>query len=1001
MSRKPLSRKMKKISLTIFALGAIAATLLCLRSLNVQQQDTAESTAMAQAEEKAPAASEKVQATSPDRQGAANAATTNNPAGQIAVVEEDEPRAAETEEVEPNPQNSLLQRLKELPETTVLDTSVVKEDYGNELLQRRSHLLETSLKYPYVEVIEWGSFDEEGNPVETEVTAQVASHLIVEKREDVSFEEFAAELQKRGFVPGQSIDETTFIVQIPGKAALGKCEEAINELASLDQVAANAEPDYVVSIGKIPTDSRFFDLWGMHNSGQTGGKSDVDIDAPEAWEKGTGSRKVLVAVIDTGIDRGHQDLRANMWTNPREIPNNGRDDDGNGYVDDVHGWDFHNNDNNPHDDNSHGTHCAGTIGAAGNNRLGVVGVNWEVSMVGIKFLGGSGFGYNSDAIKSINYATSIKANLTSNSWGGGGHSSSMKKAIDTAGTQGIAFVAAAGNHRANNDRSPSYPASFDSANVIAVGAHEHNGRITDFSCYGKNSVDLFAPGENILSTTPNNGYKSYRGTSMACPHVAGAYALISSIEPTWGMSQIKQALIDSVDPEAGLKEKCVSGGRLNVFRSLSSEPAKKKLISVTPTNVEFGKVRLGESKIIELLITNPGTDETTITETTLSKKITRPENLIGHWTFDEGSGNVAANTGTKGNTYKATLLSGAVFSTKEKKLGTGSLHIPSNQSRAYARIGNPLKLGNGSYRGETFTISAWFKKLYPNQVWRTLCRGSSYGHHLIVGYRNDSVGVYANSNGDWRDSGEFDMPAKNFQDNWNHIVAVSNKATNRTQFYLNGLYKGDSDRATGNNIYAIGNYQSGNQRFAEYLDDFRVYDVALSAEEVKGIFNEEKADTPFRFSLQTPVKLAPGKGVKATVTFSGAEKGKHAGNLLIVSDATNNPALTVPLSVEVTAFPKLVLSEDSLHFGLNQDEIEEKPLTLSNVGDADLTYEIVVSENADGPNFSNGLRAVGRNYYGELGDGTKTQRTKPVQVEDKAIKEVAAGSYHSLVLKED
>ena len=273
---------------------------------------------------------------------------------------------------------------------------------------------------------------------------------------------------------------------------------------------------------------------------------------------------------------------------------------------------------------------------------------------------------------------------------------------------------------------------------------------------------------------------------------------------------------------------------------------------------------------------------------------------------------------------------------------------------------------------------------------------------MIVGYRNDSVGVYANGNGDWRDSGEFDMPAKNFQSDWSHIVVVSNKTTNRTQFYLNGLYKGDSDRATGQNIYAIGNYHGGNQRFAEYLDDFRVYDVALSAEEVKGIFNEEKADTPFRFSLQTPVKLAPGKGIKATVTFSGAEKGKHAGNLLIVSDANNNPALNVPLSVEVTAFPKLVLSEDRLHFGLNQDEIEEKPLTLSNVGDADLTYEIVVSENADGPNFSNGLRAMGDNSSGQFGDGTtKTQRTKPVQVEEKGIKAIAGGWGSSLFLKED
>jgi len=258
-------------------------------------------------------------------------------------------------------------------------------------------------------------------------------------------------------------------------------------------------------------------LWGLHNTGQTGGGSDKDIDGPEAWDLLTGSKDVLVGIIDTGIDRNHEDLSENMWTNPNEIAGNGVDDDQNGYIDDIHGWDFYNNDNNPHDDNSHGTHCAGTIGAVGNNGKGVVGVSWKVSMVGLKFLGGSGGGYLSDGIKSIAYATKIGVDLTSNSWGGGGYSSSMKTAIDEAAAAGIGFVAAAGNHAGDNDAYPSYPASYESENVISVGAHDHFAKSAYFSCYGKTSVDLFAPGVNILSTIPGNGYASYSGTSMAHP----------------------------------------------------------------------------------------------------------------------------------------------------------------------------------------------------------------------------------------------------------------------------------------------------------------------------------------------------------------------------------------------------------------------------------------------------------------------------------------------------
>ncbi|MCK5282178.1 MAG: S8 family serine peptidase, partial [Nanoarchaeota archaeon] len=277
-----------------------------------------------------------------------------------------------------------------------------------------------------------------------------------------------------------------------------------------------AEPNYIVEAILTPNDPDFSNLYGLHNTGQTGGKADADIDAPEAWGLQTGSSNVIVAVIDTGVDYTHEDLADNMWINPGEAPNNGLDDDDNGLVDDYFGWDFYNNSSDPFDDHGHGTHCAGTIGAAGNNSIGVVGVNWNVKIMPLKFLSSGGSGTTADAISAIEYATLMGADIMSNSWGGGGFSQALKDIIEAANTAGILFVAAAGNNGANNDQYPHYPSSYDVPNVIAVAATDHNDDLAGFSCYGALSVDLGAPGVNIFSTVPNgscslcdaSGYKS-------------------------------------------------------------------------------------------------------------------------------------------------------------------------------------------------------------------------------------------------------------------------------------------------------------------------------------------------------------------------------------------------------------------------------------------------------------------------------------------------------------
>ena len=277
---------------------------------------------------------------------------------------------------------------------------------------------------------------------------------------------------------------------------------------------SDVSPNYILYADTtIPNDPRFNELWGLHNTGQTGGTADVDIDAPEAWDKTTGSSDVIVAVIDTGVDYNHPDLAANIWVNPFEIID-GVDNDGNGYIDDIHGINAITGSGEPMDDNGHGTHCSGTIGAVGNNGLGVVGVNWNVTIMGTKFLNANGSGSTSNAITCLDYIIEEKTTYGQNivginaSWGGGGYSQSLKDAIDAAGTAGIVFCAAAGNSGTNNDTSPHYPSSYTCSNIVAVTAVDHNGN--QYYNYGPTSVDLGAPGRSILSTlhcvyTPQQG----------------------------------------------------------------------------------------------------------------------------------------------------------------------------------------------------------------------------------------------------------------------------------------------------------------------------------------------------------------------------------------------------------------------------------------------------------------------------------------------------------------
>jgi subtilisin family serine protease len=360
-------------------------------------------------------------------------------------------------------------------------------------------------------------------------------------------------------------------------------EAAIAALAA-DPRVAFAEPNYTVEPHVVPDDPGFDAEWGLHNVGQPVADSpsageDIDIDAPEAWDLATGSSSVVVGIVDEGLDVTHPDLEANVWTNDGEIPENGLDDDGNGFVDDIHGWDFFHDDATVFDganDSSngldfHGTHTGGTVGAVGNNGRGVTGVCWNVQLMSLKFLQNGG--YTDDAIAAIDYATAMKqrgVNLRAinASWGGGGYSQGLQDAIAAAGNAGILFCASSGNGGEDGqgddiDRFPVYPAAYDLPTIITVGAWTRYDHDASFSNYGAASVDLIAPGSTVASTGPNGSYYYSSGTSMAAPHVTGTVALLASIAPSLSPAQIKQIILDTA-VEVGFAHPTATNGRLNL-----------------------------------------------------------------------------------------------------------------------------------------------------------------------------------------------------------------------------------------------------------------------------------------------------------------------------------------------------------------------------------------------------------------------------------------------------
>jgi subtilisin family serine protease len=375
-------------------------------------------------------------------------------------------------------------------------------------------------------------------------------------------------------------------------------------------------------------------LWGLYGGdvptavGPAGTSNAFGSHAEVAWNQGfTGSSSVYVGIIDEGFEFTHPDLAANSWSNSFD-PVDGIDNDGNGYIDDVHGWDFFNDDNSVYDgfSDDHGTHVAGTIGAAGGNGVGVSGVNWNVTMIATKFLGASG-GFTSGAVEALDYLTDLKRRhglnivASNNSWGGSGYSQALHEAIIRAAKQNILFITAAGNSSADNDGLDYYPAQYNTTvapsgvtpatydAVVSVASISSDGALSSFSSYGSTTVDLGAPGSSILSTVPGGGYGYYSGTSMATPHVTGAAALYAAAYPGSTAAQIRAALLASTTPTPSLQGKTVTGGRLNLADLLNPSTIPSVSLSVAPAGVlEDGAANL----VFTFSRTGPATSALTV-----------------------------------------------------------------------------------------------------------------------------------------------------------------------------------------------------------------------------------------------------------------------------------------------------------------------------------------------------------------------------------------------------
>jgi len=443
-------------------------------------------------------------------------------------------------------------------------------------------------------------------------------------------------------------------------------------------------PDYIIRTQTVPNDP----VW---NANRSAGNS---IGLPAAWSTTTGTGQTIVAVIDTGIDVTHPDLAPNLWRNPGEIAGNNRDDDGNGFIDDLHGVDFTTNSNNLTDSVQHGTHVAGIIGAVGNNGQGVAGVNWRTRIMPLKFIGANG-GLTSDAVRALDYALRNGAKIINASWGGSPYDTAFAAALNRARSAGAIVVASAGNYATDTDRSPFYPAAYTTQfnNVLGVAATDDAGNLASWSNFGATSVTVAAPGVNITSTLNNGRYGALGGTSMAAPFVSGALALLWDQNPTWTYSQILDKLKTSVDRLPGLSGKVATGGRLNVAELVNAGPVNPPALPVAPppptadrtgprvVAAQFSGAKAGQFDRVRL----------TFSEAVNAATLTNANVAVAGPTSTLSISSVIPTAGTNGTQF--TLL----FSRAQSTTGSYTMRVHSGVRDI---SGNPLDQNGNGITGE-------------------------------------------------------------------------------------------------------------------------------------------------------------------------------------------------------------------------------------------------------------------------------------------------------------
>ncbi|MEM0896645.1 MAG: S8 family peptidase [Verrucomicrobiota bacterium] len=437
----------------------------------------------------------------------------------------------------------------------------------------RVRLVRTPIQDRLVRVVEEWEMTDPGVPFNRRRDMYLADQLILQVAEGVDETVLKEAISPAGMRVEERISNELYTVRL-SKADLDAVPEGLRFFAQHRSIARFAEPDGIGFGGGTPNDTLYSTQWGLHNTGQSGGVSDADVDAPEFWDIIENAPGIVVAVLDSGLNFSHPDLQGIAWNNPGEIPGDGIDNDGSNRVDDVNGWDFVNSDNNPTDDHGHGSNVTGIIAANRNNGTGIAGMIGGVEILVCKILNANNSGFTSHLIAATTYARQRGVPIMNLSLQNYPFSSSLNSEFTACRNAGVFLAICCGNQGVNNDITPNYPSSYSQSNILSVGNHEDDdvrwsGSFNP-SNYGLSSVDIFAPGRRIHSPILGSSYSYYTGTSQAAPFVAAIAAAIKYVNPSWTASEIKDSIMGSVILRPAYSGICSTGGRLNAVTAMAS-----------------------------------------------------------------------------------------------------------------------------------------------------------------------------------------------------------------------------------------------------------------------------------------------------------------------------------------------------------------------------------------------------------------------------------------------